>query len=152
MEKFAKQSIALSFVLVFSSCASVQMSAYISRVGHPYEQKIYGSFEKVVSAADFVLKNKGWAITNEVDPSIYERDDRYESNGYQNLLIMTGVRKHFLHLTSAHLNVFIHCIENTCDVEIRYESDTRLIKQFSSERNDSLAQVILDALEQEVNR
>ena len=41
----------------------------------------------------FVLKNKGWTISREADPSIYERDDRYDNNGYQNLLIITNVKK-----------------------------------------------------------
>ncbi len=100
----------------------------------------------------FVLKSKGWTIDSEVDSSIYERDDRYDNNGYQNLLIMTSVRKHFLFLTSTRLNVFIHSIGNTCDVEIRYEAQTSLVKQFISVRNDLLVQGILDTIEQEVNK
>jgi len=129
----------LSLLFILSGCTSVQMPGYISRVDHPYERKIYGSFEKVVSSTMFVLKNKGWTIINEVDPSIYERDDRYDNNGYQNLLIMTSVRKKFLHLISTRLNVFIHSIGNTCDVEIRI-----------SARNDKMVQGILDTIERDV--
>ena len=100
---------------------------------------------------DFVLKNKGWTISNEIDPAGYERDDRYDNNGYRNLLIMTDIRKHFLHLRYAHLNVFIHSIGNTCDVEVRYEDQTSLVKQFSSARNDRVVQGILDAVERELS-
>jgi hypothetical protein len=138
-------------IFILAGCASVQMPGYISRVDHPYDRKIYAGFEKVVSSTMFVLKNKGWTIMNGVEPSIYERDDRYDNNGYQNLLIITNIKKQFLHLTSTHLNVFIHSIGNTCDVQIRYEAQTPLIKQFISVRNDRLAQGILDAVEQETN-
>jgi hypothetical protein len=47
--------------------------------------------------------------------------------------------------------VFIHAIGNTCDVEIRYEAQTPLIKLFISTRDDALVQGILDAVEQEIN-
>jgi len=143
-----------SFILFLGGCASVQMPGYISRADHPYQRKIYGSFDKIVSSLDFVLKKQGWAIINEVDPSIYERDDRYDNNGYQNLLIITDFRKHnrVLYSTSTHLNVFIHSMGNACDVEIRYEANTKLLKQFSSAKNDQLVQNILDAVQDEVNR
>ena len=129
------------------------MSEYIGRVDHPYDRKIYASLEKVTSAVMFVLKNKGWDIS-EADPSVYERDERYDNNGYRNLLITTNMRKNsrVLYSTFSHLNVFIHAINNTCDVEIRYESQKRLVKSFISVRNDRLAQGILDAVEQEVDR
>ena len=130
------------------------MPGYINRIDHSYERKIYGSFEKVVSTTMFVLKKQGWAFDSEADPSIYERDDRYDNNGYQNLLIMTSVRKQYrvLYSTYTHLNVFVHSIGNTCDVEIRYEAQTSLIKQFTTVRNDRMVQGILDAIEEEVNR
>ena len=142
----------LSLILVFSGCASVQTPGYISRADHPYDRKIYAGFEKVASAFLYVLKNQGWKIDCEVDPSIYERDDRYDNNGYQNLLIITDARKKSLHLSNAYLNVFIHSINNTCDVEIRYEAQTHVIKQFTFVRDDQLIQGILDAVEQEVGR
>jgi hypothetical protein len=141
-------------IIVLAGCASVPMPGYIGRIDHPYERKIQGSLDKVVSSTIFVLKNKGWPIIDEVDSSIYERDDRYDNNGYQNLLIMTDVRKQYrvLYSTSMHLNVFIHSIGNTCDMEIRYEAQTPLVKRFISVRNDRVVQDILDAIEQEVNR
>lgn len=130
------------------------MPGYISRVDHPYDRKFYAGFEKVVSSAMYVLKKKGWVIAEESEPSIYERDDRYDNNGYQNLVIITTVKKQYrgLYSTFTHLNVFIHSIGNNCEVEIRYESRTPLIRQFVSVRNDRMVQGILDALEEEVNR
>ena len=141
----------LSLIFLLSGCASVQIPGYIGRIDHPYERKIYGSFEKVVSTTMFVLKKQGWKIDSEADPSIYERDDRYDHNGYQNLLIITDVKKRSLHLTGMYLNVFIHSIGNTCDVEIRYEAQKSLIRPFTGARNDRMVQDILDALEQEIN-
>jgi hypothetical protein len=139
-------------MLLLAGCASVQVPGYISKVDHPYDRRIYAGFEKVTSSIIYVLKSRGWNIVNEVDPSVYEIDDRYDNNGYQNLLIITDVRKHFLTLRNTHLNVFIHSIGNTCDVEIRYEGQNSLVKQFSSSRNDQLAQGILNAVEEEVDR
>jgi hypothetical protein len=138
---------------MLAGCASVPMPEYISRVDHPYDRKIYASFEKVTGAFIYVLKKQGWAIS-EADPSVYERDDRYDNNGYRNLLIITDTRKHFhvLYSTFMHLNVFIHAIGNTCDVQIRYEAYTPLVKQFIWARDDSLVQGILDAVEQEVDK
>ena len=130
----------------------MQTSGYISRVDNPYNKKFYGNIEKVTSAFVYVLKKQGWAIDGEADPAIYERDDRYENNGYQNLLIITGNKNKYLHLKSARLNVFIHAMDNTCDVEIRYEAQTHLVKQFSSGRNDQVVQGILDAVQEEIGR
>jgi len=155
MAKFVRtmRYLILLFILFLAGCASVPMSEYIGRVDHPYDRKIYASLEKVTSAVMFVLKNKGWDIS-EADPSVYERDERYDNNGYRNLLITTNMRKNsrVLYSTFSHLNVFIHAINNTCDVEIRYESQTRMVKSFISARNDQLAQGILNAVEQEVDR
>lgn len=141
----------LSLILSLSGCATAQVTGYISRADHPYDRKFYASFEKVTSTFMFVLKKQGWTIDSEVDPAIYERDDRYDNNGYQNLLIMTSVQKQLLHLRNAYLNVFIHSIGNTCDVEIRYEAQTHVVKQFTSVRNDPVVENILDAVEQEIN-
>ena len=146
--------IVLLLVFFLSGCASGQMPEYIGRADHPYDRKIYAGFEKVVSSLNYILKNKGWKIEEEDNPTVYERDDRYENNGYQNLLIMTGIKKyyHVLYPTYAHLNVLVHSLDNATDVEIRYEARTPLIKQFTSVRNDQVGLGILDALEQEINR
>jgi len=128
------------------------MPGYIGRADHPYERKMYGSFEKVVGSFIYVLKKQGWRIS-EADPAIYERDDRYDNNGYQNLLIITDVKKsgRVLYTTFAHLNVFIHCMNDACDIQVRYEAQTPLVKRFTSVRNDQLVQNILDTVEQEIN-
>ncbi|MBF0504336.1 MAG: hypothetical protein HQL14_04450 [Candidatus Omnitrophica bacterium] len=119
-------------ILVFVGCASVSMTDYV-KSEHPYVRKIYGTFEKVTSCVLLVLHHKGWEVSREVDPEVFERDERYENNGYQNVLIMAGRKKH--------LNVFVHCFENICDVEIRFGPKAR---------NDRLAESIFNALEQEI--
>ena len=142
----------LSLIFLLAGCASVQMPGYIGRVDHPYERKFYGSFEKVVCSFVYVLKKQGWRIS-EADPAIYERDDRYDSNGYQNLLIITDIKKNarVIYSTFTHLNIFIHCMNDNCDVELRYESQTPMVKRFTSARNDRMVQGIFDTVEQEVN-
>ena len=81
----------LSIIFLIAGCASVPTPDYISRVDHPYDRKIYASFEKVTGAMIYVLKKSGWKINTEAEPSIYERDDRYDNNGYQNLLIACDI-------------------------------------------------------------
>jgi hypothetical protein len=129
-------------LFLLSGCASPQTPGYISRIDHPYERKINGSFDKVVSSAMFVLKKKGWKIAEESEPSLYERDERYDNSGYQNLLIITERRKKFrvVYSASIRLNVFIHCSSDTCNLEVRI-----------STRNDRLVGDILDAIERDVN-
>ena len=148
------RSMVLIFTFLLSSCASVQLPGYINKADHPYERKYYASFEKLVSSMIYVLRNKGWTISSEADPAIYERDERYENSGYQNLLLITDTKKNYrvLYSSYTHLNIFIHSMAKTCDVEIRYEAQTPLIKQFISTRNDRMVQGILDAVEQEINR
>ena len=142
------------FLFIFTGCASLQAPGYISRIDHPYNRKFYASFEKVTSLFMYVLKKQGWTIANEVDPAIYERDDRYDDRGYQNLLIITEAKRsnRVLYSTVTHLNVLLHSFANTCDVEIRYESRTGLVKQFISTRNDRMVEDILNKVEQELNR
>jgi len=145
------QFVAFVFLFFLSSCSSVQTTEYISRADHPYERKLHASFEKVVSSTVYILKRQGWSVAEEAIPSIYERDERYD-NGYQNLLILTKAKKKFLHLTNMHLNVFIHGRDNTADVEIRYEAQTSMIKQFVSTRNDQFIEDIFDDIEKDLGR
>ena len=140
----------LSCIFLFSGCAAL-LPGYISRVEHPYDRSFYASYEKVVSSIVFALKKKGWTVDSEANPSIYERDERYDNNGHQNLLIITGVKNSFFNFKSVNLNILVHSFGNTCDVEIRYEAQTSFIKRFISVRNDQLAIAILDAIEHEVN-
>jgi len=148
----------LSLIFLFTGCVLLpqqgMMSEYINRVDHPYDRKFYAGIEKVTSSLMYVLKGKGWAMSSEANPATYERDDRYDNNGYQNLLIMTNTKSHYsgLSRTYTHLNVLIHSIGNVSDVEIRYEAITPLIKQFTSTRSDKEINAIFDAVEQEISR
>ena len=144
----------LTLMAALAGCASVPMPGYIGRADHPYHKEFYAGFEKVTGAFFYVLKKKGWSISEEAEPSIYERDVRYDNNGYQNLLIITTPRRsnHIVTSTFTHLNVFIHSIGNTCDVEIRYEARTPMVKQWTSVRNDHLVEGLLDAVQQEIDR
>ena len=90
-------------------------------------------------------------FANEVDPAIYEQDMRYDNNGYQNILLITNVRKKDLQFNNMRLNVFIHYFSNSCDVEIRYESQNPIVNQLVSVRNDQVVQGFLDELEKEVS-
>ena len=152
LSKLIKKMAPVTIYFMLSGCASVQMTDYI-KADHSYERKIYGSFEKVTSAVMFVLHQQGWGIIQEAEPAVYERDERYENNGFNNLLIFTNVKRHssILYSTYAHLNVLVHCLGNTCDVEIRYGAVTPIIKQLTTTHNDHLAEGLLDAVEREVH-
>lgn len=157
MEKFVKKPhrCSLLVLLVFcAGCVSLQMPGYISRADHTYTRKIYASFEKATATFIYVLKKKGWRVSEESLPSLYERDERYDNNGWQNLLIITNIKKknYLIYTTSSHLNVYIHGLGNSCDVEIRYEAQTPFVKRFTSVRNDPLVTGILDEAEDRLGR
>jgi len=141
----------LSFIFLLSGCASMPVTDYI-KADHPYERKIYAGFEKVTSAVIFVMHQKGWSTSQGVDPAVYEQDERYESNGTENVLIFTDIKKHFrvFYSTYTHLNILVHGLGGVCNVEVRFCKLTPLGKQFVTVRNDRLAQSILDSVEQEV--
>jgi hypothetical protein len=141
----------LSIVFMLSGCATLPVTDYI-KADHPYERKIYASFEKVTSAAIFILHQKGWSTSQGVDPAVFEQDERYENNASENVLIFTDIKRHFrlFYSTYTHLNILVHGLGSSCNVEIRFCKLTPLGKQFITVRNDRLAQNILDAVEQEV--
>ncbi len=138
-------------IVCMAGCTSTQNSGYISRADHPYSRKFNAGYEKVVSSIVYVLKKKGWVIDSEANPSVYERDERYDNNGFQNLLIITETRKNILQTTRMRLNILVHAFDSNCDVEIRYEAVTPMIKQFVSTRNDRMVQELLDAVGNEVH-
>lgn len=132
-----------------TGCASVApMSGYIGRNDHPYKLQMMAGFEKVVSSTMYALKSNGWTVVNEGDPSVYEQDERYDNNGYANVLMMTNIKKDVR--TFSHLNVFIHSLGQTCEVEVRYEARTPMIKEFVSVRNDRVVENVLNAIQEEV--
>jgi len=119
----------------------VQNPEYITRVDHAYDRTYYAGFEKMIASFIFVLKKQGWGIIDEIDPSVFERDERYENNGYQNVLIVTDTKNNFLHLTGMRLNIYIHSLGANSDVEIR-----------STLRNDKIVESILNGVDREINQ
>lgn len=152
MPRFGR--LGLVFVCFLAGCVSLHTPAYINRADHPYTREFYAGFEKVTESVIYVLKKRGWAVAEEAEPSLYERDVRYENNGYQNLLVMTVPRRsnHLVTSTFSRLNVFIHSLGNTTQVEIRYEAITPFIKHWTSVRNDRLGQRLLDAMGDEISK
>ncbi len=137
-------------VLSLAGCATVQIPDYIP-ADHPYSRKVYSDFDQVTGVVKDVLARQGWRIHNEVDPSVYERDGRYESKGARGLLIFTEVKQSafVLFSTYTHLNVFLYSPgSDYTEVEIRFGAVTPMVKQFKSTHNDRLANRLLDAIEQ----
>ena len=145
-------SIVIVGILALSGCTTIQIPNYI-QANNPYIRKMYGDFDQVAQATKTVLAKYGWQIDKEVDPSVYERDSRYDNNPAKNLLIFTNLKQRSLVLTSSytHLNVFLHSVGTATEVEVRYHSMMPVIKRFVSTRNDKLANRILDAIEQQLN-
>ncbi|MDE2028014.1 MAG: hypothetical protein KGK03_05295 [Candidatus Omnitrophica bacterium] len=141
-------------LLALSGCAAAPLSEYIGTANHPYDRKIQENYQKVTGAVVYVLRNKGWSVAEESLPSVYERNERYEHNGYQNLLIMTAIKRHYwgLYGTLAHLNILVHSLGDASEVEIRYESRVTFIRQFIFTRSDRMVEGMLDAIEKEATK
>ena len=139
--------LAFSF-FILTGCTTVHIPNYIKSELN-YQRKVYGDFDQIVSSVRSVLAKEGWKIENEIHPSVFERTESEDSKG---ILIFTGVKQHsmFLYSSYTHLNVFVHAIAEGATVEIRFHKVTPLlIKQFRSNRNDKLANRLLDKIEKE---
>ena len=139
-------------MLLMTGCATVQVANYI-KDDHPYTRRVYGSFDKVADAVRDVLAQEGFKITDEVDPAVFERDERYERAGARNLLIFTSVKQlpRVVYSKYFHLNIYLRSLADSTEVEVRYAKATNImVKQFKGTRNDPYVNRLLDAIEAEI--
>lgn len=138
----------LVFILSLSGCATVNVPHYI-QAQHPYERTYYGSFNDVLNAVRTTLKQEGWQIFKEVDPTMYERNPLHNPGDEQHILIFTEVKRtqRFVYTKSTHLNVYVSRIDGGVGVDMRYGSvkDFHLWKM-RSYRNERLVKTILDRI------
>jgi len=51
-------------------------------------RQFYTGFDSTVETVKKVLADNGWAVKNSVDPSIYERDERWDNDKTNRVLIL----------------------------------------------------------------
>ena len=133
-------------------CASIDSANYI-QAENPYKRTYYGSFDEVLDVVRAAIKEDGWQIVKEVDPTLYERNPLYSTGDQGHVLILTDVKRaqRIIYLKTTHLNVYVHRIAEGVDVDIRYGS----VKNFhlwksQSYRNNTLIKKMLDRIEQKL--
>ncbi len=150
MEKFAKYTIFLA-VIFLTGCASVKTLDYIQDI-NPYRQPFHSDYQTVVESTKTVLKEIGWTVVKETDPSVYERHrDITLKNASQILLFVELEKKSFIRRDGdIRLNVLIWSSkENKTEVEIRYQKITKItLRKFYDYRDDKRIKNIFQRLEE----
>ena len=133
-------------------CASIDAPNYI-QAENPYKRTYYGSFDEVLDVVRATVKEDGWQIVKEVDPTLYERNPLYGAGDQGHILILTDIKRSQwgIYSKATHLNVYVHRIAEGVDVDIRYGS----VKNFhlwksQSYRNNALIKKMLDCIEQKL--
>ena len=129
-------------------CARVEIPDYIN-ADKPYVRKVYAKYDQVVEAVNEVMAKNRWVLKQPVDPSVYERDERWENTHATKVLMFSEMRQYFrvLYSTYTHINVYVYDGGDGIEVELRYNSVTWFLKTWRKYRNDKLANRLLNAIE-----
>lgn len=137
---------------LFSSCAAVRVPGAYIKDHHPYRERFYGDFDKVMAAVQAALDGQGWVVDKAVDPAVYERwqdGDLYE----RQILLITEGREHsgLLGDEMARLNVYIRNRRDISEVELRYVAVTHYrLKGVTRYQDDGAAKAFFDRLRQDL--
>ena len=149
--RFLKTWIVVLF-LGMIGCAGIDTPSYI-QAENPYKRTYYGSFNDVLEVVRAAIQEDGWQIAKEVDPTLYERNPLYSTGDEGHILILTTIKRsrRILYSKAAHLNIYVHRINEGVEVDIRYGS----VKDFHfwkarSYRNNALIKKMLDHIEQKL--
>ncbi len=133
-------------LFILTGCATTNLPEYIKSV-HPYSKKISGNQDRIIDAIKVVLFKEGWDIEVQMNPSMFERRSGGEDQS-NDVLFVTKPKRVYkgLYWATVHLNVFVFSYADGAEVEIRYESFSPIT---SGQRNDKLAKILLEQIEQE---
>jgi hypothetical protein len=140
----------IALLMGMVGCASINSSNYI-QPENPYKRTYYGSFDDVLEVVRATVREDGWQIAKEVDPTLYERNPLYSAGDQGHILILTDIKRaqRIIYSKATNLNIYIHRIAEGVEVDIRYGS----VKNFHlwkvrSYRNNALIKKMLDHIEQ----
>ena len=139
-------------VLGMIGCATIDTPHYI-QAENPYKRTYYGSFADVLDVVRAALKEEGWQIDKEVDPTLYERNPLYSSGDKEHILIFTQIKRtqRFVYSKATHLNVYVNRISDGVEVDVRYGSVRNFhLWKARSYQNNALIKQLLDRIEQKL--
>ena len=137
-------------ILGLAGCASVSISQYIQDK-NPYTKKFYNSYKATFQATEQMLRDLGWEIEKQTDPSLYEHSGEDSVNSLTKVLIFTKIRQTALFLGSRYslVNIYLRSSsEDVTEVEIRYLAvDSTFFKNFYHYKNDKIVERMFHHLE-----
>ena len=137
-------------LVLLGGCASINIPEYIPD-RHPYKKIFYSRFDTVSDVTKHTLKELGWKITKETDPTIYERSRVLTDPYAQQILIFTNTRRTFGSLGRKYtrINIFItQASEQTTEVELRFIMTKSIpFKDFLNFRADQQANQLFNLIE-----
>ena len=139
-------------VLGMIGCATIDTPHYI-QAENPYKRTYYGSFDDVLSMVRETLKEEGWQIVKEVDPTLYERNPLYSSGDKEHILIFTQIKRaqRVVYSRTTHLNIYVNRISDGIEVDVRYGAVRNFhLWKTRSYRNNALIKQMLDHIEQKL--
>jgi len=146
-----KKVLFLILVLSIAGCMTINMPGYISDK-HPYKRRIASDYDSTLEATKLALKDLGWEIEKEVDPSLYERAWQIDDPAIKHTLILTkySTSNYFVSSQNIVLNAYVRSnLDATTDVELRYLNvSTISYKNFFKFRNDDLIEKIYTKIEE----
>ncbi len=155
MEKFVSQKklFLVLGILLLSGCVSARIPQYLADK-HPYKKEFYANFDEALEATKKALEEFRWQVSEQVDPSVYERFSE-AATPTQQLLLFTEIRHTplFIGTRYAKMNVILRTFNpQRTEIELRYLTVTSLpFRSMESFRNDAAAKRLLDRIAQLLN-
>lgn len=147
-----KKVFLILFISLFGCTAAVIPSYLPSK--KPYVKRFFVNYDTMFAVVHETLKDLGWKVEREMDPSVYEQMRTSDLDEKQ-ILLITEIRQMPLVVATryARMNIYLRAKKDICEVEIRYltisSTTFRRIKAYS---NDSEVKRILGHLDDVLNR
>ena len=135
-------------------CSSVIIPSYIQD-NHPYNKKLYATFDKALEATQLALEDYGYKVEKSSDPSVFERNRSIDNTIKKQTLLFTNIRQSSFFIGSRYkrINVYLQASDDgTTEIEIRYLRITAIIfKKFYGYRDDRFMDKIFKTIEDNLN-
>jgi len=141
------------FILTATGCTT-KLPDYI-KDDYPYKKRVAGSYDQVLEATKVALKELGWSVDKEVDPTVYEVNKLLGDPDARQILFFTNKRKTRLTMGRRYsrLNVYLRSgKDKEVEVEIRYMGVTALpLKKLYDYHNEKLVDTVFQEIEKKLN-
>ena len=151
--RFSRVGLAAALVLL-CGCVSISIPQYL-KDKHPYKKKFFAGFAETHEATRAALREAGWIITEEADPRTFERDESYDEQNGQQVLIFTEEKQlaRILYSRYYKLNVLVRSLAEGTEVEIRYLSITPVLFYKKEQyKNDGLVNAVMNLISKKLEQ